>query len=61
MDEVVAAVSANNVPAIPADHVRGFDSEADIDTFLLANPETVRDMAWLWERGRPRTDACCCK
>lgn len=43
MEEVLAAVADNNSPSIPRTHLKGFASETEIDDYLLANPETVRE------------------
>lgn len=43
MEEVLAAVADNNSPPIPRTHLKGFASETEIDDYLLANPETVRE------------------
>lgn len=43
VEEVLAAVADNNSPPIPRTHLKGFASETEIDDYLLANPETVRE------------------
>lgn len=43
VEEVVAAVAANNHPPIAPERRKALPSEAELDDYLLQNPETVGD------------------
>ncbi|KAG2491877.1 hypothetical protein HYH03_009829 [Edaphochlamys debaryana] len=41
VEEVVAGVAGRNVPPIPPEQMRGFDSVEEVDAYLWDHPETV--------------------